>query len=260
MYLIFFLISFLASVAGAICGIGGGVIIKPLLDATGIMSVSAISFLSGCTVLSMSVVSVGSSMKNKTAGVRFAVTLPLAIGAAAGGLVGKTVFQSIKSMAAAEKTVGFVQAAMLLIITFITMIYTIKKHKIRTMKLKNAVVCVGVGILLGFFSAFLGIGGGPINLMVLSYFFSMDTKEAAINSLFVILVSQIFSLMQTILSGNVPEIEILFLVLMVIGGIIGGKTGSRVNKRIQEKQVNRLFEGLMVLIIFICAYNMYRFR
>lgn len=29
---VFFLVSFLASIVGAICGIGGGVIIKPVLD------------------------------------------------------------------------------------------------------------------------------------------------------------------------------------------------------------------------------------
>ena len=149
---------------------------------------------------------------------------------------------------------------MLLAITFITFLYTLKKSKIHTLKLKNAVICVGVGILLGFFSAFLGIGGGPINLMVLSYFFSMDTKEAAINSLFVILVSQIFSLTQTILSGNIPKIEVLFLILMVIGGILGGKAGSKINRKIQVKHVNYLFEGLMVLIMAICGYNMYGFR
>ena len=34
-YILFFVISFLASIAGAICGIGGGVIIKPLLDSFG---------------------------------------------------------------------------------------------------------------------------------------------------------------------------------------------------------------------------------
>ena len=96
MYFAFFLVSFLASIVGAICGIGGGVIMKPLLDATGILSVSAISFLSGCTVLSMAVVSVGSSMRNKTVCVKFAVTLPLAIGSAVGGIMGKVIFQEIK--------------------------------------------------------------------------------------------------------------------------------------------------------------------
>ena len=52
--LIFFLVSLLASVVGAICGIGGGVIIKPVLDLLHLESVSTISFLSVCTVLSMS--------------------------------------------------------------------------------------------------------------------------------------------------------------------------------------------------------------
>ena len=84
--LLIFLICFLASVIGAICGIGGGVIIKPVLDAFGIMDVATISFLSGCTVLSMSTYSV---IKNKLSGeshVEQKNGLPLALGAAAGGL------------------------------------------------------------------------------------------------------------------------------------------------------------------------------
>ena len=51
LYILFWIVSFGASIAGAICGIGGGVIIKPTLDAFGVLSVSTISFLSGCTVL-----------------------------------------------------------------------------------------------------------------------------------------------------------------------------------------------------------------
>ena len=58
------LIAFGASVVGAICGIGGGVIIKPLLDAFGIAGVAEISFLSGCTVLSMSCYSVVKAFGN----------------------------------------------------------------------------------------------------------------------------------------------------------------------------------------------------
>ena len=49
MEILVLLIAFGASVVGAICGIGGGVIIKPLLDAFGIASVAEISFLSGST-------------------------------------------------------------------------------------------------------------------------------------------------------------------------------------------------------------------
>ena len=62
MALLFFLVSFGTSVAGGICGIGGGVIIKPVLDFWGIASVAAASFLSGCTVLSMSFYNVGAHL------------------------------------------------------------------------------------------------------------------------------------------------------------------------------------------------------
>lgn len=85
MMIIVFLVCFLASVAGAICGIGGGVIIKPVLDALGIMSVSAISFLSGVTVLSMTTYSVIKSKCSKESSFHGDRGLPLAIGAAFGG-------------------------------------------------------------------------------------------------------------------------------------------------------------------------------
>ena len=45
LYILFWIVSFGASIAGAICGIGGGVIIKPTLDAFGVLRVSTISFL-----------------------------------------------------------------------------------------------------------------------------------------------------------------------------------------------------------------------
>lgn len=259
MYLFFLVVSFLASLAGAICGIGGGVIMKPVFDATGVMSVSAISFLSGCTVLAMSAVSIGTSAKNHELNVEMKRMLPMALGAAIGGVAGKIMFQQIKAGAPSENYVGFVQAIVLMIITLITLVYTIEKSKVKTLHLQNMGISACVGLMLGIFSSFLGIGGGPINLMVLSFCFSMGTKEAAVNSLFIILISQIFSLGQTLLTRTVPEVKLSYLILMVLGGILGGKAGHRVNKKIDEKYVNWLFEGLMVLIIGINIYNAYRF-
>ena len=43
-FILVFLICFFASIAGAICGIGGGVIIKPVLDAFGIMREQGLIF------------------------------------------------------------------------------------------------------------------------------------------------------------------------------------------------------------------------
>lgn len=53
-YLLFFFVSLLSSTVGSLCDIGGGVFMKPALDALDLFPVNTITFLSMCTVLSMS--------------------------------------------------------------------------------------------------------------------------------------------------------------------------------------------------------------
>lgn len=254
-----FLVCFFASAVGAICGIGGGVIIKPVLDAFGIMDVAAISFLSGCTVLSMTTYSVIKSKLSGESHIEQRTGLPLALGAAVGGLVGKWLFSFISALSPDKDKVGAIQAACLLIVTLGTLIYTICKDKIKTRQVTAAPVCVLIGVFLGILSSFLGIGGGPINLVVLFFFFSMTTKVAAENSLYIIFFSQIASLLSTLVTGSVPDFRIYYLILMVIGGIGGGIAGRAMNKKIEDKTVDKLFIGLMVVIICINIYNIYRF-
>ena len=148
MVIVFFAVSILSSIAGSICGIGGGVIIKPVLDATGIMSVSAISFLSGCTVLAMSVVSVYKNVRSKAAKLDLRIATGLAVGAAVGGVLGKTMFQSLKAAVGNEAVVGMTQALVLIAVTLGTLIYTVYKQRIRTKTYTQIWLCVVIGILL----------------------------------------------------------------------------------------------------------------
>ena len=46
---------------------------------------------------------------------------------------------------------------------------------------------------------------------------------------------------------------------MVICGVLGGLAGSRANKKIEERYVDRLFLGLMVVIILINIYNIIKY-
>ncbi len=257
--LIYFVISFFASVIGAICGIGGGVIIKPVLDMFGLASVSTISFLSGCTVLSMSCYSVSRNLLGGESRVDMRTGTPLAIGGAVGGIVGKWMFGAVKAMFADPNTVGAVQAACLALLTVGTLIYTIFKSRIKTKKVDSIPLCVVIGLALGILSSFLGIGGGPFNLVILFYFFSMDTKTAAQNSLYIILFSQITSLITTLVTKTVPSFEWLALVLMVAGGIGGGMAGRKLNRKLDNQAVDKLFMGLMAVIICISIYNVIRY-
>lgn len=258
-YLIFFLVCFGASIVGAICGIGGGVIIKPVLDAFGALDVAVISFLSGCTVLSMTTYSVIKSRVSGESHVEMRTGIPLAVGAALGGVAGKWMFSFVTSLSADKDRAGAVQAGCLMLVTLGTLVYTLYKNKIKTYRVNSILLCVVIGVFLGILSSFLGIGGGPINLIVLFFFFSMSTKTAAENSLYIIFFSQTASLLSSVLSRSVLDFQIGLLVLMAAGGIMGGVCGRSLNKRIEEKTVDRLFIGLMVVIILINIYNVYNF-
>lgn len=257
--ILFFVVSFLASVVGAICGIGGGVVIKPVLDLFQLESVATISFLSGCTVLSMSCYSVGRSLLAGEKNVELKTGTPLALGAAVGGIVGKLLFDRMRNAFPDPNIVGAVQAICLMLITVGTVAYTLNKNKIATRKVKNRESCACIGFALGVMSSFLGIGGGPINLVVLYYFFSMDTKTAASNSLYVILFSQAASLIFTIVSFSIPKYSLFTLIMMVMGGIGGGMAGRWFNKRLSNAAVDKLFICLMGLIIFISGYNFWNY-
>lgn len=254
--IIAFLISFCACIAGAICGMGGGVIIKPVLDFIQFGSTSTISFMSGCTVLAMTSYSVGKSLKSGEKTVEMKTVTPLAIGAAIGGVLGKSLFNTIRDMFANRQMVGAVQSVALAVITVATLVYTLKKDKIKTKNVSGTTACFAIGLCLGVVSSFLGIGGGPINLVVFYYFFSMQTKVAAANSLYVILFSQGASVLSTFITG-IPAFELPKLLTMMAGGVLGGIVGRKLSKKMDNKSVDKLFILMMCFIVAISFYNAY---
>lgn len=259
MYGFVFVICLFASMVGAVCGIGGGIIIKPLLDALGILSVTQINFLSGCTVLSMTAYSVVKSRMNGESHIRTETSLPLVIGAVFGGIAGKQMFAWISAKNNEENLVGVIQAICLLGVTAGTLVYIIFQSRIKTIQVNNCTGCVLIGTVLGILSSFLGIGGGPVNLVMLYYFFSMETKVAVENSLYIIFFSQMANLMLYFLTGSIPDFSYSLLLLMILGGICGGVCGMKWNKGMQGRTVEKLLIGLMMSMIALNLYNLYKF-
>ncbi len=81
-YFIYSVVIFLSTLLGAFVGLGGGVIIKPMLDALHMHTLSEISFFSSCAVFAMSVTSTAKYLKK---GVSFEkrILLPLSAGGSA---------------------------------------------------------------------------------------------------------------------------------------------------------------------------------
>ena len=255
----FFLICFIASIIGAICGIGGGIIIKPALDSFGILDVAAISFLASCTVLAMTTYSVVRNKLKGTSNVNMLERMPLILGSIAGGIGGKSLFSALTAYIGNLSLVGVVQAICLMIVTFGTLIFTVYKSRIPSLHVQSAWAGAVIGGALGLVSSFLGIGGGPINLVVLFFFFSMPTKVATENSLTIIFFSQLANLLISIATNSVPAFPLPVLFLMIAGGIAGGIVGRSINKKISEQTVDKLFIALMAFIIVLNGYNVYQF-
>ncbi len=258
MKILVYIITLLACGFGKICGMGGGVIIKPVVDALGIFSIAAVNWYSSCTVLGMSAYSVFRSSKGKEKNVDLYTSTLLGIGAALGGLFGKNLYQHVAGLFVSPNRAGGVQAILLLSLTMATFIYTRKKNEILCLKIHNPIGCILLGLALGGLGSFLGIGGGPFNMAILYFFFSMPTKKAAENSLYIIMISQLSALLITVFSRKQPGFQWEILLGMVLCGIIGSEIGRRVNKALNEEKVTVLFQLSMILVMGLCIYNFFR--
>lgn len=257
--LIIMTVSFLASIVGSICGIGGGVVIKPVLDSLVLFDLATVNFLSSCTVFAMASFNVSSSFIRKESEIELRSSSLLAIGGTMGGLLGKYSFEVFRNLFANPSYGSAIQSFILLIINLGSLIYTLNKHRIKTLQVTTTLNIVIIGCSLGFLSSFLGIGGGPINIIVLQFFFSMLTKQAAQNSLFIIFFSQATSLLQTMLTRSVSNISLPILFSMMICGVAGAVAGKYINKKIDEKFVNMMFVYLMVLLVILNIHNFITF-
>jgi len=255
--ILYFLISILATTLGSIAGFGGGIIIKPVLDVLGDYSVQTIGILSSITVLAMSAASAGKQLLQKT---RFDIKtlLPLAIGAAIGGVFGQKLLVAVVNAYEIGSAVIIIQNATLLVFVIAVLLYMLNRKKIKSRNLSGIWASVFVGFSLGLVSSFLGIGGGPINVALMVYLFSFDIKTATVCSIITILFSQLANIGLTTFMVGFGRYDLKMLPLMVIGAIAGGFIGAHLNKRLDEKTVEKCFIGVQFLVIGFAVFNVFR--
>jgi len=151
------------------------------------------------------------------------------------------------------------QSAAILLMCAAVLAYLSAKERIRPRGIRHPVPITGAGLALGTLSAFLGIGGGPLNHVALSFLFGMDTKTSAANSLLIVFFAQAASLAGTVCTASWPAFDWCALPLMCAGGALGGFAGSAIAKRAGQRQVEWALRGALVLMIGVSAYNMIRF-
>lgn len=236
----------LATTIGATAGLGGGVIIKPLLDLIGWHSLADISFISTCTVLSMALYSVSNQLRHGIK-LNWEIIIYVAFGAIIGGYLGNYLFGLLMQVLS-ERVVQYIQTFTLTILLIGILVNSkIKLHY----EVQSKLMYLVVGILLGTVSSFVGIGGGPINVMVFMAFFAASMKEATLYSLATIIFSQLSKLISIGFTTGFLIYDYQLLYYLIPVALIGGIIGSKLNRQLSSKKIEGIFNVSVAVLIVV---------
>ncbi len=242
-----------ATSLGAFVGLGGGVIIKPVLDFIGKEPRMQVDFLSAMAVFTMSVVSTGKYL-NKKQKYDIGIILFIAAGSIIGGYLGSAVMDFIGGYVE-QQIIRCVQAFTLAVLLAAVSVYVGKCSF--SFHIKNKASIMVVGLVLGFFASFLGIGGGPINVAVLTLFFSMSVKESAVYSVAIIFFSQLSKLITIFATAGFEPYahQCKTLIFILPAAVIGGIIGSSLNRKTDDKIIRKIFVAVMISLVVLNIYN-----
>lgn len=253
MIIIYLIVAFLATTIGSMTGMGGGVIIKPVMDLISDYPVETVGIISSITVFSMAVVSaVKYALKGQRMKLR--IILPVAVGSAVGGMVGQLGIELLDGIWNIQ-LVKMIQNILLVIVLVIVFLYMKYKPRYRGPDSDNLIISTLLGFSLGMLSSFIGIGGGPINVVAFTYLYGVDIKKASIASLVSIVFSQFTKLTQVGLTMGFAQYDLSIVPYMVIMAIIGAQVGSVLTRRLTGNMVETAFVWTQFAIMAMAVMN-----
>ena len=113
--------------------------------------------------------------------------------------------------------------------------------------MNTVVVLLVLGVVAGFLSGLIGIGGGIVIVPVLVYFLSMDQKTAQGTTLFMFMLPiGILGVYTYYKGGNVDYKSALIISsTFIIGSYLGAKTAMTMDTKV----VKRIFGAAIILIV-----------
>lgn len=250
---IYFIVIILANTVGAISGMGGGVIIKPVMDTLHFHPLAAISFYSSVAVFTMSIVSTLRQMKNGLK-LKIPVAIFVSLGSVVGGIIGNTTFDELLKLLSDEKYVQTIQIILTLITLLFAFFYT-KFGESRSYNLSHPLWYVMVGLFLGFISTLLGIGGGPINVALLMLCFGIPIKEATVYSIITIFFSQAAKLVTIAQTTGFSGFDLAILFYVIPAAIIGGFVGALISGKVSADRVTQIYQIVILLVLLLNIWN-----
>lgn len=114
------------------------------------------------------------------------------------------------------------------------------------MSLTTLVILVSIGLVAGFLSGLVGIGGGIIIVPALVIFLGFSQKEAQGTSLGILLLPVgILAVVQYYKQGY---LNVNFVLIVALSFIAGGFLGSKLALTLSDAKMKKIFAIIMMLI------------
>jgi uncharacterized membrane protein YfcA len=270
-------LGFAVGILTGLFGAGGGFIITPALNIFLGLPMNLAVGTSACQVLGAASFTFINNFDKRMPGLKLA--LIIGIGIPLGVIAGtKTVtrLHALGSMTILKKELDAVDFILLLVFVFLLLFIAVwmlidslwlRKHhteedelthkglltnlkippyvKCETIPLKQVSVplLISTGLLMGFLSGLLGIGGGVIMMPLLFYIIGQQAKFAVRTSVMLILISGFFATISHALAHNIDYKMVAFL---IPGAFIGSRIGITIHKRISSKSLRKYFAFIIL--------------
>ena len=236
------LLGFAAGILGSMIGLGGGIIVVPVLTFLGFPPTVAASN-SLFAALSNAIASTISYSKQKR--IEFSLGLKLGLLTVPGTVLGAVISSDVSS--------EIFKILFGIILVFSAAYIFLRKKletKEKTLSKQMIVFAIGASFFAGIVSSFFGIGGGIIFVPLMVVGMGMAMKRAAPTSQLILLFA---SLSGVIVHSILGHPDFLQAGLLAIGSFFGGFVGARLSLEIKE----RYLQILISVVILIAAGKLF---
>lgn len=230
----------LAGITGAMLGIGGGVVLVPLLVFGFSLPLEEAVPASLMCVVASSCAAAASYVDNRLSDIRLGLTLELAtvVGAITGGLVAAYL---------APAMVAVVFGLFTFYVALQILVLRSRREEPVAAAYKPANYPLGItgSFVAGGLSALLGVGGGPLKVPLMSYGMRVPFKVASATSNLMIGVTGAASVASYAWRGHV---KLSLVSPLVVGVLVGAYLGSRLMPRVPTAVLKKLFALVLLLV------------
>ena len=235
-------LGFAAGILGSMIGLGGGIIVVPVLTFLGFPPTTAASN-SLFAALSNAIASTISYSKQKR--IEYSLGIKLGLLSIPGTILG--------AFLSTDVTPGIFKILFgLVLISSAAYIFLRKKFesKEKILSKQMIVFAIGASFFAGIISSFFGIGGGTVFVPLMVVGMGMAMKKAAPTSQLILLFASLSGVITHSLLGHPDFLQAGFL---AIGSFIGGLVGARLSLDVKE----RYLQILVSVVILITAAKLF---